>query len=44
MSTTEDKLLGSTSPLRYVLILAPFAVAALIGVFTMGTSDTANVM
>ena len=44
MSTTEDKLLGSTSPLRYVLILAPFAVVALIGVFTMGTSDTANVM
>ena len=44
MSNSDGKLLGPTTNLRYVLILAPFAIAGLIGVFTMGTGDTANCM
>ena len=44
MSNSGGKLLGPTTNLRYVLILAPFAIAGLIGVFTMGTGDTANCM
>ena len=37
----EDSRFGPTSPLRYFLFLLPFAIATMLGVFTMRSKDTA---
>ena len=37
MSRSDKSLFESTSPIRYILLLAPFVIAGLTGVFTMGT-------
>ena len=44
MSNSDAKLFESTSPIRYVLLFAPFVIAAIIGVCTMGTSEIAICM
>ena len=39
---SEDTKFGPTSPFRYFLLLFPFALATILGVFTMKSKDTAS--